>query len=286
MWWTTRLTTRRRYLLQVLWCIFTFFILISWVFYLYPDEPDVEWFIKNKKYEISVSWIVENVPKKDAYIQIVNSRKTDNFEIVPYFEKSLNETCRILYPSLKKQRDEKVVIITPYWDLFWIFPQSEVSLEFDGENLNTLSKLNWRIWYLSWVFASSVSFVWDVEDLSLDQQDWIEWKQDEYKYEFVSYLKNQISENNMSLANSTIMYNIDWKIIRFLARMFPATFTKNLRNYNEFQKYFGWVSGSQTSLGRYSMEQKSGLSVGSFFGNIMDGIKVWKWNTYNVFKNY
>ena len=159
MWWTTRLTTRWRYLLQVLWCIFTFFILISWVFYLYPDEPDVEWFIKNKKYQISVSWIVEDVPKKDAYIQIVNSRKADNFEIVPYFEKSLNETCRILYPSLKKQRDEKVVIVTPYWDLFWIFPQSEVSLEFDGENLNTLSKLNWRIWYLSWVFASSVNLL-------------------------------------------------------------------------------------------------------------------------------
>ena len=56
--------------------------------------------------------------------------------------------------------------------------------------------------------------------------------------------------------------------------MFPATFTKNLRNYNEFQKYFGWVFGSQASLGRYSMEQKSGLSIGSFFGNIVDGVKV------------
>jgi hypothetical protein len=57
----------------------------------------------------------------------------------------------------------------------------------------------------------------------------------------VSYLKNQISDNEMSLANSSVMYNIDGKVIKWLARMFPASFTKNLRNYNEFQNYFSWV---------------------------------------------
>ena len=57
---------------------------------------------------------MKSIPKKDAYIQIVGSRKTEDFEITPYFEKSLNETSKILYPSLKKQRDEKVAIITPY----------------------------------------------------------------------------------------------------------------------------------------------------------------------------
>jgi hypothetical protein len=57
----------------------------------------------------------------------------------------------------------------------------------------------------------------------------------------VSYLKNQISDNEMSLANSRVMYNIDGKVIKWLARMFPASFTKNLRNYNEFQNYFSWI---------------------------------------------
>ena len=32
---------------------------------------------------------------------------------------------------------------------------------------------------------------------------------EEYKYELVYYLKNQISESKISLANNTIMYNID-----------------------------------------------------------------------------
>lgn len=286
MWWTTKLTTRWRYVLQAIWWIFTFFILISWIFYLYPDKPDVEWFIKSRKYQISVSWIVKTIPKKDAYIQIVGSRKTEDFEITPYFEKSLNETSRILYPSLKKQRDEKVAIITPYWDVFWLFPQSEVSLEFDGDKLKTLSKLNWRVWYLSWLFSSSIDFIWGAEILSLEQQEWIEWKQDQYKYDFVLYLKNQISENNMNLANSTVMYNIDWKIIGFLARMFPAIFAKNLRNYNDFQNYFKWVSDDEVWLNRYSMKQNSWWSIVSFWKNLVDNMKVWKWNTYNVFKKH
>jgi hypothetical protein len=34
------------------------------------------------------------------------------------------------------------------------------------------------------------------------------------------------------------MYNIDGKIVGYLAKMFPITFGKNLQNYNEFQKYF------------------------------------------------
>lgn len=287
IWWTTRLTTRWRYLFQIIWSIFSFFILISWIFYLYPDEPDVKWFIQTRKYQISVSWIVENVSKKDAYIQIVNSRKTDDFEIIPYFERVLNETCRIVYPSLKKERDEKVVIITPYWELFWLYPQSEVSLEFDGENLKTLSKLNGKVWYLSWVFDSSVNFIWEVENLSVEQWDWLEWKRYEYKYDFVSYLKNQISENNMSFANTTIMYNLDWKIIKFLARMFPATFTKNLRNYNEFQEYFGWIPSDKIWwLNRYSMKQKSWSSISSFWKDLVDNMKIWKGNTYDVFKKH
>ena len=37
LWRTTKLTTRWKYLMQFIWWIFWFFILISWIFYLYPD---------------------------------------------------------------------------------------------------------------------------------------------------------------------------------------------------------------------------------------------------------
>jgi hypothetical protein len=56
----------------------------------------------------------ENVLKKDAYIQIVDSKRTSDFDIIPNFEKQISESCKISYPSKKTQRDENVIFITPY----------------------------------------------------------------------------------------------------------------------------------------------------------------------------
>ena len=286
MWWTTKLTTRWKYLMQLLWCIFWFFILISWVFYLYPNGPDVEWFIKSRIYKISAFWVDEQVSKKDAYIQIVDSRKVSDFDIVSNFERQISENCKISYPSKKVERHENIVILTPYWEVIWLFPQSEIELEFDGENMIKLSQLNWNIWFLSWVFDSSVDFSWGM-DLSLEQQNWIQWVQYNYKYDFITYLKDQISDNNISLVNSTIMYNIDWKILRLLARMFPASFGKNLRNYNEFQNYFSWIDEKETvSLNRYTEKKESWWSFSSFWDNLVNNMKIWKRNAYNVFKKH
>ena len=76
-----------------------------------------------------------------------------------------------------------------------------------------------------------------------------------YKYDLVEYLKDQISESNIGWANNTIMYNIDGKIIKFLVKLFPATYSRNLRNYNEFQEYFSWIDGDEINLSRYSLEE-------------------------------
>lgn len=284
MWWSTKIRSKWKYLLQILWWIFSFFILISGMFYLYPERPDVEWFINSRKNQISVLWTTESVPQKDAYIQITNSKKNDKIVIAPYFERSLVENCKISYPSLKKQRDEKIIITSPYWDVLRLFPQSEIYLEFGEDGLIKASKLNWKVWFLSWVFNSSLSFVWDPDVLSLSQQEWIEWVQDSYKYDLVSYLKSQISSSSVSFANNTIMYNIDWKIIGFLARMFPATFSKNLRNYNEFQEYFDWIENNEINLDKYNIKVWSWWSISSFWGNIKKWFWVWKSNTYNIFR--
>ena len=286
IWRTTKLTTRWKYELRILWWIFSFFILISGMFYLYPDKPDVGWFIKSKQNQIFVVWLNDEVEKKDAYIKIVTSKKTEDFEMVPYFNKVLTEDCNIIYPSQKKQRDEKLVIITSYGDIFWIYPQSEVQLKFDNSNLLNLSKISGRVWFLSGVFESSLSITWDMEILSSDEQNFLQWIQNQYKSEFIHFLKNQISESSINLANNTIMYDIDWKIIRFLARMFPATFTKNLLNYSEFQKYFEWVEWNKNWLIKYSMEQREWLSFFSLLKNVVSNVRIGRWNTYDIFKEY
>jgi len=285
LWWSSRLKSRWRYLLQILWWIFSFFILISGMFYFYPEAPDIQWFINGRSTELLFIWVSDRVEKRDAYVQLATSKGTTDLVIMPYFSRALSESQKISYPSLKSQRDEKIIIITPYGDVVWLFPQSEIQVEFDWNKMKKIDKLNWKIWFLSWVFGSNIEILWYEQNLTQEQQNWIEWIQNLYKADLVSYLKNQIAESNIWWANNTIMYNIDGKIIWFLARMFPVTFGKNLRNYNEFQKYFSWVDG-WVNLSKYSMNELEwnggdGVSVWWYIKNNMD---MGKSSTYGLFK--
>jgi len=281
--WSTTLKSRWRYLLQIVWWIFSFFIMISGMFYFYPEEPDISWFLENKDNKISVLWVWNSVDKRDAYIKITGLKWSEDFNIQSSFERSLSENGKIAYPSLKKNRDEKVIITTSYWDLIQVFPQSEISLEFSWKDLKMIKKLNWKIWFLSWIFESQVKVIW-MDKLSQEEQKRIQWAQDIYKYELISYLKNQISESRIDLANNTIMYNIDGKIIKFLSKMFPVTFGKNLHNYNEFMKYFSLLEWDEIDLNRYTIKQWTWESISSFWWSLKENINMWKSNTYGWFK--
>jgi len=282
--WTTKLVSRWKYLLQVLWWLFSLFILVSGMFYFYPEAPDIDWFLKWRNCEILVLWAEGKVNKNDAYLKMTNKMGNFDTEIVPSFSRIISEDYKISYPSTTMQRNENVVIRSVQWDLVWLFPQSEIQLEFSWNNLKKISNLNWRIWFLSWVFEPSVEYVWDVQDLTPEQQERLEWIYNTYKYELVFYLKNQISDSNISWANNTIMYDIDGKIIGFLAKMFPVSFGKNLDNYNEFQKYFSRVD-EWVDLGRYEMRQWSWWSVSFMWRNIKSNMNIWRNNTYKVFKD-
>lgn len=286
LWWTTKMRSRWKYLLQALWWVFSFFILISWVFYLYPEEPDIEWFISSKSYDLSFIWVTEQVQKRDAYIQITNNRKNEDFLISPWFSKILSEDCKISYPSLKSQREEKIVIITPSWETFLLFPQSEVSVEFSWFDISRIINVNWRVWVMSWLFDSSLKYIWSTYGLSSWDNEMLLWIKEWYEYELVWYLKNQISDSHISLANNTLMYNIDGIVLKYLAKMFPTSFSKNLDNYNEFQKYFSLVENS-TNLSRSSFEERSQeWEFKSFWSGLKKNMKIWKWNTYNIFKMF
>ncbi len=283
IWWTTKLKSRWKYLLQIMWWIFSFFILISGIFYFYPDEPDIKWFLENKNNKISVFWVSDSTEKKDAYIKITSLKWSEDFNIQSSFERSLLENGKIAYPSLSKNRDEKIIITTSYWDLIQIFPQSEISLEFSWKDLKMIKKLNWKIWFLSWIFESQVKVIW-MDKLSSEEQERLQWTQDIYKYELISYLKNQISESRIDLANNTIMYDIDGKIIKLLSKMFPVTFSKNLHNYNEFMKYFSLLEWNEIDLSRYTIKQWTWESMSSFWWSLKENISIWKNNTYGWFK--
>ena len=54
-----------------------------------------------------------------------------DLNIVPDFSRELSESQKISYPAIKKYREEKILIETPYGDLVQIFPQSEIRIEFE-----------------------------------------------------------------------------------------------------------------------------------------------------------
>lgn len=279
----SKLKSRWKHLRQIIWWIFIFFIFISWMFYFYPDEPDIQGFFQNKQTKIRIVWVNNTIEKKDAYVQIKDSKESNDFEIVPWFNKVLSKNVKISYPSLRSQRNENLIIETAQWDIIWIFPQTEIQIELEWKELKNVKKINWRIWFLSWFFNSNLQINWDLEILDQKQQERIQSIQSSYKYELISHLKNQISKSNISWANNTIMYNIDGRIIWVLAKLFPISFNKNLHNYNEFQKYFKWID-TWVDLGRFEMKQWSWWNINSIFWNIKDNINIWKNNTYGRFK--
>ena len=96
-----------------------------------------------------------------------------------------------------------------------------------------------------------------------------------YQRDLVKYLKNQISESNMWLADTTIMYNIDGMVLKFLSKMFPASFGVNMRNYNSFQYYFSIVDVDDIDLWRYTQKASNTVPAKkvwkTIFENAMDG---------------
>lgn len=285
IWWTTKLKTRWKYLLRFVWWIFTFFIMISGMFYFYPEAPDIDWFLKNRSTEIQFLWVENRVDKSEAYIQISNNKGNSSIEIVPYFTRSLSENQKISYPSLRQNRDEIVVIITPEWDLFQLFPQSEIELEFSWKDLKTVSKLNWKVWFLSWTFDSALEYSWEVDSLTPEQQEQLERIEDVYKMDVVMYLRSQISKSNISRANNTMMYNLDGKIVKILSKMFPSSFSKNERNYKEFQKYFSRFDGDAELWRQSVIQLEWNWWINSLRWNLKENINIWRDNTYKVLKN-
>ena len=254
------------------------------MFYLYPDAPDIEWFLKFRVTELRALLVNEQIEKTVAFIRMTDEKGSSDFIILPDFKKKLLNDVKISYPSLNQYRNEKLLIIAPQWDLVWMFPQSEINLQFSWSNLKTVENLNWRVWFLSWVFDSDLRVLWNDWYLSQEEQKFLELVQNVYKNEVVSYLKSQISESKMGLADNTIMYNIDGKILGYLSKMFPVTFGKNMQNYNEFQKYFVRWGEAEVDLGRFSMQQLSWESIGSFWWGLKDNVEAWKSNMYGWFK--
>jgi len=278
--WTTKIKSKRKIFLQILWCIISFFILISWIFYLYPESPDIEWFIKSQTYKLTISGITNNIDKNDAFIKIQTNKKSEEIQIIPWYSREITDSCTISYPSLQENRNEKITFSTPQWDIFILLPQSSIELNFTDKNLVKVSNINWKIWFLSWLFNSTFEYEWWIDNLDEQQINTITDFQNQYKSELISHLKLQISDSSIDFANNTIMYNLDGKLLKILAKLFPATFSRNLENYNDFQKYFSIIPNNQVNINQHFKRNESTIHTDTLWSDIKENAQVGKQNIY------
>lgn len=275
---TIKMVSRWKKLLQIFWWLISFLILISGMFYLYPDAPDIDWFLRWKNVEFLVEWVQNKVEKFDAYLQIITPNKIEDFTINEISKKKLTENVSILYRSLRYDRDEMVFLVSKNWDIVQIFPQTEIELLFSWENLSFINVNNWKIWFLSGVLNSSLKYEWQSVILDEKSLDFLQIFQDNYRSDLVLYLENQISDWNVSVVNNTIMRNIDWKLLAILAKFFPVSYWDNLKNYKEFQKYFA-LSNEKIELWTFSKNLNSN-PTNSLWKGLVNNMKIWKWNIY------
>ena len=276
LWRTTKMKTKWKWILQILWWLFSFFILVSWTFYLYTDAPDTEWYIQSQKNKIFFVNVYEGIKKSDAYLQIKSSRKDESFEIVPEFSKEISQNCKISYPSLKKNRDENLIITSPGWDTILVYPQSEVEIEFLEWNKMKINKTNGKIWFLSWMFEWFVEVI-NAENLDFDTEILLGSIKESYNNWLIDHLHSQIASAGI-MTDSTMMQSINWKLVRLLSKIFPATFSKNLRNYNEFEKYFDTDKEGNISTNKYQINQTT-ESTRDIWNSIKNAFK-WNNGTY------
>ena len=78
------------------------------------------------------------------------------------------------------------------------------------------------------------------------------------------------------------MYNLDGKLLKILAKLFPATFSRNLHNYNEFQKYFSMLPNNQVNINQHFKHNESTIHTDTLWSDIKENAQVGKQNIYNL----
>ena len=278
--WTTKIKSKRKIIIQIIWITINFLILLSWIIYLYPESPNIEWFLSTQKCTLQVSWISWDINKKDAYIQITTNTKTEDIIITPSLNKIISGNVNIAYPSLRKIREEYITIIDSEWNIILLTPQSNIEIQIYNNSIKQLNNIEWTVSIFTWILNNwNIFFSWTNIKTTETQLDIINWYQSLYLNNLLTYFQDQISNYN-KLSSNIIIQNINWKILTLLTKFFPVKFSKNLKNYNEFQKYFILWKNYNIDMDKYLYNKNDDFNIISTRNNIKNNSEIWKQNTY------
>ncbi|MDR2190248.1 MAG: hypothetical protein LBP53_03515 [Candidatus Peribacteria bacterium] len=228
---------RIRQPLNILGMLISVIILISGLFYLYPEAPDKDGFIAQQHLQL-ITISDTQTPKYLAYLKITDlatQRSQDLLFSEGRSTFSLPASAQISYIATQNDAPQQVFLLFPEGNLVQIPPQSIYTIE-QHTLKNFSTPTNELLLFVAPRTTSEFS-----SSLSADVYYTLT---SPYRHHLKSYLIQQT--NSPFIANATLQ-QLNKAVLKLLATMFPGFFTKNLQHYEEFQSYFS-LATSQPSL--------------------------------------
>lgn len=232
--------------------IFSFLILISGVFYLYPDAPDVTGFQAQQQNQLLLI-APTTLPKKTAYLLLTDLTTHQQQNL--FFQTGIQfihlpATYQLNYISTSINNEAQAFIISSTADLLQILPQSTLTFQ---------EKPYPEIWTFSYYPAPRTgehkkpvspprvpnpeSWVPTLESsITLEAYEQVTAF---YRIHFQSYLAQQIG--SVFLTTPTIQ-QINKTVLFRLSKIFPGFLSQNIENYYQFEYYFSFLNQQQTII--------------------------------------
>ena len=252
-----------------IWGILSFLIIISWLFYLYPEAPDVQGFINRQQTQLILHSPIE-VKRQQAYIQIIDIETSRIQEKLFNQGTSLFNTStnfQINYISTTTDNEFETFLIFPDWSLLQILPQhsiiSNIILEYNPQYIKAFSAPRQN---MNKIYLPENKNIITIEEETYRKISTF------YRNNFQQHLTQQIGSQ---LRTNSSIQNINISVLSFLSKIFPWFFSQNVKNAQQFQYYFTFFNNQERTIetNKYNISKEIKDET-NIFQQIKNNIKI------------
>ena len=213
----------------IVWGFISLVILLSGLFYLYPEEPDFQWFIQTKENTLFL-YSQNSLHKRQATVEIknLNNGKVDQLSFKEWEKKiTIKENTQITYQTNQNNQENQIFILFDNGEVIQLLPQSSMVWTNTG-----IMMIQWESKYHPSLIGTPKEKIWLFSVLDDETyEDLIE----TYQKDLENYLYKQIGSH---IQQNKEIRNINKKFLTILDTLFPKIFSKNVKNAEMFERYF------------------------------------------------
>lgn len=213
----------------IVWGFISLVILLSGLFYLYPEEPDFQWFIQTKENTLFL-YSQNSLHKRQATVEIknLNNGKVDQLSFKEWEKKiTIKENTQITYQTNQNNQENQIFILFDNGEVIQLLPQSSMVWTNTG-----IMMIQWESKYHPSLIGTPKEKIWLFSVLDDETyEDLIE----TYQKDLENYLYKQIGSH---IQQNKEIRMINKKFLTILDTLFPKIFSKNVKNAEMFERYF------------------------------------------------